>query len=177
MMAGPPLKMSIGPDDGRHPGLPREQKLKLERAFAAGVKLLRGGAWMGLPTPPEILSPSNYPREEPDAAFDRQQREIQMSSLIEQRGVGKAAFDAADGWEPRIRDASAERRLSKACAEWADGETVAAHFAYRNDILCTDDNAGGAGRSIFDSANRGWLTADHQIRFMTVDELADALSS
>jgi hypothetical protein len=152
--------------------LPPEQKLKLERALTAGVKLLRGGAWMGLPTPPEIREPSNYVREDPDATFDRQQREVDISYLIGRRGVGKAAFDAAEGWEIRDRDAAAERRLVKACAEWADGETVSAHFAYRNDVLCTNDQARNAGRSIFDSANRTWLTAAYQMRFMTVGELA-----
>ena len=168
----PVIKLSMGPDDRRHPGLPPEQKAKLERALAVGVKLLRGGAWMGLPTPPEIRDGAHYVREEPQAAVERQNREIDISHQIEQRGVGKAAFDAEGGWEVRDRDAPAERRLSKACAEWADGETVAAHVAYENDILCTNDEARGVGRSVFDAANRAWFIATRGVWFMSLGELA-----
>jgi hypothetical protein len=172
----PTIKTSIGPDDSRHPGLPYAQRLKLERALSAGIKLLRGGAWMGLPVPSEIRDPSHYVQDEPDVAFERQQREIDISYQIEQRGVGKAAFDAADGWEICNRDAAGEQRLSKACAEWADGETVAAHFAYKNDILCSNDQGRSAGQSIFDPANRAWLGASYQMRFTTVGDLAAMVS-
>jgi len=169
----PMLKMSFGPDDSRHPGLPPQQKRKLNLAFRAGVKLIRGGAWMGLPSPHEIKNPDLYEPESPDEARSREQREIDAFFQVEQRGVGKAAFDAADGWEVRNRNSSEARRLSAACAEWADAETVSAHIAYQNDVLCTDDQGRNAGASVLDQTNRAWLTSTYGVRFMTVRELME----
>ena len=103
---------------------------------------MRGLAWMGLLAPPEIRDPSLFVTEAPDAKREREQAQLDASVLIDSRGVGRAAFDTAGGWsEP-------SDKLPKACAEWADGELVSAHIAYRNDILCTNDRARSAGRSI-----------------------------
>ena len=170
----PMLKMSFGPDDSRHPGLPPQQKQKLDCAFRAGVKLIRGGAWMGLPSPQEIGDPNLYESESPEAARGREQREIDAFYQIEQRGVGKAAFDAADGWEVKDRSPAEARRLSAACAEWADAETVSAHIAYQNNALCTDDRGRNAGASVLDEPNRAWLASTYGVRFLTVRELATA---
>ena len=83
-----------------------------------------------------------------EAARERAQRQLDVSAVVDGRGVGKAAFDTAGGWSAEITN---EKRFRKACAEWADGELVIAHIAYRNDVLCTHDRARTAGRSIFRS--------------------------
>jgi hypothetical protein len=166
--------MSIGPDDERHPGLPEVQSNKLKSALTAGVRLMRGGAWMGLPSPVEIRDPALFVQTNDP---DREQRQIDASARIEARGVGKAAFDAADGWNAQPGVSYNEKIFAKACAEWADGELVAAHIAYRNDVLCTNDLARAAGTSIFDPTNRAWLTAEFGVRFATLEELAEELSS
>ena len=49
-------QVSFGPDDTRHPGLPSVQAQKLQRALSAGVLLMRGSSFIGLPAPPEILN-------------------------------------------------------------------------------------------------------------------------
>ncbi len=169
-------KMSFGPNDSIHPGLPDKQIKKLQRALAAGVKVMRGQNWIGLPMPLKILDINNFVSEESGAAQERMQRQLDVSALIDARSVGKAAFDAADGWTDRDRTSAEEKQLIKACAEWADGEIVAAHIAYQNDILCTDDCAGGAGTSIFNAANRSWLTTEFGVRFMTLGDLAAKVS-
>jgi hypothetical protein len=171
----PMLKMSFGPDDSRHPGLPPQQKKKLDCAFRAGVKLIRGGAWMGLPSPQQIGDPSLYEYESPETVRERERREIEVFHQIEQRGVGKAAFDAADGWEVKDRSPTEAQQLSAACAEWADAETVSAHIAYHNEVLCTDDRGRNAGVSVLDKSNRAWLTSTYGVRFMTVRELLNAV--
>ena len=38
--------MSMSPDDGRHPGLPEIQAKRLEAALSAGLRLMRGLAWI-----------------------------------------------------------------------------------------------------------------------------------
>lgn len=166
------VRMSMGPDDSRHPGLPAQQVAKFERAIQAGIRVMRGCAWMGLPVPAELRNPALFATD-PDG---REQRHLDATYQIDQRGVGKASFDAAGGWELKVQDRSGQTRLSRACAEWADGELVAAHIAYENDILCTNDKAKSAGRSVFDAENRHWLQDEFGVVFMTVEELVDRLS-
>jgi hypothetical protein len=160
--------MSIGPADESHPGLPQVQSNKLKNALTAGVRLMRGGAWMGLPSPVEIRDPALFVQTND---LGREQRQIDASARIEARGVGKAAFDAAGGWNAQASAPHNEKVFHKACAEWADGELVAAHIAYRNDILCTNDQARAAGVSIFDSSNRAWLKSEFGVKFATLEEL------
>jgi hypothetical protein len=151
--------MTMGPDDRRHPGLPDIQAAKLRGALDAGIKLMRTASWLGLPTPAEIADPVIF-AQTTHADSERVQRQIDALASIEARGVGKAAFDAAGGWRGSGGVPQGEKRFRKACAEWADAELVAAHIAYRNDILCTNDQAGAAGRSILDPTNRAWLTVE-----------------
>ena len=166
------VSMSMGPDNRKHPGLPAVQTEKLGRALAAGIKLMYGENWMGLPVPAEIADPSLYISETREEAMEREGRQVMASSAIDGRGVGNAAFLAADGWTDRPRTPLEEKRLSRACAEWADGELVAAHIAYRNNILCTGDRAVKAGLSIFNMPNRAWLAATYGVVCATLDELA-----
>jgi hypothetical protein len=164
--------MSIGPDDERHPGLPEVQSKKLKNALAAGIRLMRGAAWLGLPSPAEIRDPMLFVQTKDN---EREQRQIDAAVRIEARGVGKAAFDAAGGWNAARGTSSTEKVFLKACAEWADGELVAAHVAYQNDILCTNDLARAAGTSIFNPANRTWLATEFGVRFATLEQLRDEL--
>ena len=165
------FSMSMGPENAKHPGLPPVQSVKLRRALTAGLKLMYGENWMGLPVPAEIDDPALYVAEDVNASKEREGRQHFASTAIEARGVGKAVFDAVDGWTDRPRLPSEKKELIKACAEWADGELIAAHIAYKNDILCTNDWARSAGRSVFDMSNRAWLTATYGLKFMTVSEL------
>jgi hypothetical protein len=126
---------------------------------------------MGLAAPREILNPQIYVPETTVAAREREQRQIEVMELIEARSVGKAAFDALGGWNPAGTPPADDKKFFMACAEWADAELVAAHIAHKHDILCTNDRARSAGTSVFDAANRGWLTAQFGVVFKTVDEL------
>lgn len=164
--------MSVGPDDALHPGLPPIQAERWKEARSAGVRFLRGLAWMGLPGPPEACVPEDFVFETALARSEREQRQISVNVEIWKRGVGKQAFDDAGGWASSRGDERAERKLVKACAEWADGELVAAHVAYENEILCTNDRGRQAGKSIFNAENRQWLAERYGVRFLTVEELA-----
>ncbi|WP_018320328.1 hypothetical protein [Bradyrhizobium sp. WSM2793] len=164
--------MSVGPKNEVHPGLPEVQAFKLKSALAAGVRLMRGGAWLGLPSPVDILDPALFVQtSDPEG----EQRQIDAAARIEGRGVGKAAFDAAGGWNAQPGASYNEKVFAKACAEWADGELVASHIAYRNDLLCTNDLARAAGKSIFDATNRAWLTTEFGVQFVTLAELLKLL--
>ncbi|MFZ3181797.1 MAG: hypothetical protein WA156_16710 [Methylocystis silviterrae] len=91
--------MSIGPNDERHPGLPSVQADRLKLATSNGFRMMRGLAWMGLPSPPELSDPVIFVQENENSRTDREQRHIVVSAAIWKRGVGKQAFDAAGGWQ------------------------------------------------------------------------------
>jgi hypothetical protein len=62
-------------------------------------------------------------------------------------------------------------------AEWADADTIAAHYAYGNDVFCTLDAAKAENKrgepAIFDSDNRAWLTENFGIQVGTLAQLAE----
>ncbi|MCC8959481.1 hypothetical protein H8B02_40590 [Bradyrhizobium sp. Pear77] len=160
--------MLIGPDNNLHPGLPDAQAEKLSLALDTGIRVLRGVTWLGLPSP---LNNGARPIFEEDKGNqnEREQCQIAVMERIEARGVGKAIFDAIGGWQA-VKSEN-EKALSKSCAEWADAELVAAHIAYGNDIICTDDHGRASGLSIFDMANRNWLSSEYGVRFITLENL------
>ena len=103
------LRMSMGPANSKHPGVPKIQAEKLERARAAGIQLMYGQNWMGLPVPPELAHRTNYVHEEEDAARAREERQLLIFSAIRSRQVGRAAFDAVGGWMDRSRTLRANK--------------------------------------------------------------------
>jgi hypothetical protein len=79
----------------------------------------------------------------------------------------------------KAEDIHETRAVGRAVAEWADGDSVAAHYGYRNDFFCTLDAGKGEGKrgdpAVLDAANRAWLSADYGIQFITIAELAKKL--
>jgi hypothetical protein len=74
----------------------------------------------------------------------------------------------------RAKDVHEVNAVKRAVSEWADGDSVAAHIGYRNDLFCTDDQGKSSGSSsVLDSGNRDWLEATYGVRFVTVSELAN----
>ncbi len=65
-----------------------------------------------------------------------------------------------------------EAEIASAIAEWADGDTVAAHIGYQIEYLCTGDEGAKARNSIFDPTQRAWLAATYGLKLLTISELA-----
>ena len=69
--------------------------------------------------------------------------------------------------------AKIKRQVEKAFAEAADGNLVAAHIAFGNDYLCTEDRGASAeAPSIFDKKHRAWLEAKYGVRILNAQQLA-----
>lgn len=65
-----------------------------------------------------------------------------------------------------------DKAISKAIAEWADGDSIASHLAYKNDYFCTLDFGKGSGPdSILSPQNRDWLTSQYGVKFVTPEQL------
>jgi hypothetical protein len=171
------LHLSFGPDDPIHPGLPAIQSVLLCKAVNAGVKLMRGLAWMGLPSPPELNMTQDFVSLTGEEYAPWELRQQTAFAAISKRGVGKAVFDNAGGWKGGNVGLATEKQFKKACAEWADGELVIAHIAYQNDVLCTNDHAGNSVASVFNEENRKWLSENFDVEFRTPGQLAQYIAS
>ena len=126
----------------------------------------------------------------PGAAFVATANTINtLDATIVARGLGRARvielakfFSERDGapgeWWPqgleRTRSAAELKKGRLAVNEWADGEAVAAHVGYCNDLFCTDDRGGDLrDRSILHPSHRAWLSKRHGVTFVNVAELAN----
>ncbi len=97
---------------------------------------------------------------------------------IEQRGVGGAVLRSLQEKAGGRAEDIEEKEFARAVAEWADGDSVAAHVSYTNDVFCTEDQGRSAGgKSIFNEENRRWLSLTYDVRFATVAELANQIRS
>jgi hypothetical protein len=166
--------------EGQPPG--DDTVARVQRALDLGMRILsapRAGST-------RILSGELYARAADEQT--RLTRYASIASAIESRGLGFArmskvarlvARGVSDSGSANInRPASSgeARRVDRAVAEWADGDSVAAHFSYANDLFCTQDRAVRAGRdSIMHPTNRGWLRRIYGVELVNIAELAARL--
>ncbi|MFG1225658.1 hypothetical protein [Xanthobacter wiegelii] len=183
------IKLSIKVEAGSlHLGLHEVVERWRAAAVALGVRFMRAPR-IGLARPSE-LQESDFVQDQGEEQSNRNNRFIALGRDLEGRGVGRAVLTAiGNGIHSRLgttgtwfsalnqaADIHEERRIQRGVGEWADADTVAAHYAYENDYLCTEDEGNSAdGASVFDPATRAWLTANYGIRFVTLTELAALL--
>jgi hypothetical protein len=172
---------------GRSPLHPKQVERFVE-AFRLGIRLL-GAPRIGMPRAEERL----YAVEHPDALGDRLNRFHDLGRAIEERGLGSAraqgiaARFAARGsvqgpWLTTLgaaMDIHEKREVARAIAEWADGDSVAAHYGYANNLFCTlDEGQAEAKRgdaAVLEPRNRAWLNEEFGVQFVTVSDLAARL--
>jgi hypothetical protein len=115
-----------------------------------------------------------------------------LDAAIVVRGLGRAqamglakSFSERDGaagewWLQgleRTRSTAERKKAHRAINEWADGEALAAHAGYGNDLFCTHDRGGDlSGRSILHPSHRVWLSEAHGVTVVNVAELAERLT-
>jgi hypothetical protein len=113
-----------------------------------------------------------------------------LDLAIVRRGLGRAqVIELAKGlsersgvageWWPqglgRTVSAAERKKVRSAVNEWADGEALAAHAGYANDLFCTNDHAAGHGdRSVLHPTHRSWLS-ERGVSVVTVSQLAARL--
>jgi hypothetical protein len=171
------MSINVNTNHDQHPGLPDILKKRLELALSLGMKLMRA-VRMGIPAPSTFLDLSLYADENdvPTAAA-RDNHWGEIVGEIEARGVGGGVIAKLDkSIRGSALDAQTGREFVRAVSEWADGDAVAAHIAYGNDIFCTQDQGKSAGGpSILDEENRLWLSSTYGVAFATISGLAAQL--
>jgi len=183
-----------------HPGIGEEFEQELNEALAIGVKLLTT-PYIGLPVPDRLRNNPHIYAEEVFATADYNERFGDVVRTIVDRGVGEGVLPTLakeftarlDGPRPDgLSDRALiygvheyacasglgkeKRQIEKAFAESADGDVVAAHVAFGNDYLCTEDRGRSAvSPSIFDAENRAWLKTEYRVEILNVQQLASLL--
>jgi hypothetical protein len=180
------LQITAAMEQNRKPLHP-EHLARVQAALSLGLRCLRAPpriGWIRVEDPAGTI----FEPDDPDGGLSKRlDRSFELGEAMKQRGLGQQVgvllgqqFASRDNpnelWFDglqRAKDIHEERAVSRAIAEWADGDTAISHYAYANDYLCSEDYGQAAGRSsIFDSTNRAWLEAVYGIKFMTLIQLA-----
>ena len=186
------VTISVGVRHSRDPLNDRFSK-RVEGARELGISPLRTAARIG----GYHLRDETIALYEPDGGTPElircMDRVNALTTEIGRRGVGQAVavnlgleFSARDGVnEPelwlqglgRARDNSECKRVAEAIREWADGDSIAAHYGFGIELFCTDDFArNSSNRSVLDDDNRQWLHSAFGIEFVTLHELAQRIT-
>jgi hypothetical protein len=194
------MSIDIRPKHDQHPGIGEDFEEELTAALAIGVKLLTT-PYIGLAVPDRLRNNPHIYAEEVFTTTDYNERFGNAVRAINDRGVGEGALavlareftEQLDGSRPtgwsdrdfiyRVYEYAClsgrnkeKRQVEKAFAESADGDLVAAHIAFGNDYLCTEDRARSTvSRSVFDLENRTWLEAEYGTEIVDAKQLTSLL--
>ncbi len=179
------FRVTVMPEQpDRRPVHPKQVE-RFREAFGLGIRLLRSLRAGGREAEQQF-----YVVEDPAQLGERLARQHDLAHEVEKRGFGcrraeQLAVRLARGapssgpWFTSLgnaRDIHETREVGRAIAEWADGDSVAAHYGYGIDFFCTLDEGKGESRrgdpAILDATNRVWLTAQYGIQFATITELS-----
>jgi hypothetical protein len=183
------ITISIGVVQDRKPLEPRFFE-RIQAARGLGMRALRGPArigWICVQDVDGMLFEPDGSTLELSARLDKVHK---VATAIAERGLGHAAavkfglqFSASDGMsEPelwykgllRAKENGETNRVKEVVAEWADGDSVAAHYGYGIDRFCSQDFGQNAGKaSVLHPDNRRWLREAFGIQFVTLAELAE----
>lgn len=171
-----------------HPEFPR----RIQAAQKIGMRALRGPARIGWIRIKDDDGTFFEPESSVLELSGRLDKVNEMATAIAARGVGYAIpqalglqLSARDGaselWFQglrRARDIHECRQVERAVKEWADGDSVATHYGYGIDLFCSEDfGKSASSASVLDDANRAWLTSAFGIKFVTLGQLADMVTT
>lgn len=173
------MRIGIGPNTERHPGLPSQLLPKLLMARDLGFRVLGMTNSPGTVRTEEIPSDMYVQHDDIEEFWRYAELLKNCNEFIVGLGCGRAAYDPFEaqfnlgGLGGQTLPDEQVRNFSKAIAEWVDGEALSAHYAAGNDFFCTDDKARNAGiGSIFHNQNRRQLEEAFGIKIISSRQLA-----
>lgn len=173
----------MGPNQSHRPPLSTLVLERLEAAAALGLRLLRVPRYHELALSPALFAEQTERIACRTGLVLEAMRDHKVGmAKIREFGLALAqsrGFSGVFGEIPPVELTPEERKtLARLVAEWADGDAIAAHFGYANDVFCTEDFGRAAkGGSVLDSDNRKWLSDAYGIRFVTLAELAKMVAT
>ena len=168
-------------------------RTRIEAALSIGIRALIGPRRFG--DSPVVQGYGNdfYEAYPSGSAFETAVDATNTVDMaIVARGLGRArvielakSFSERDGatgelWLQgleRTRSNAETKAVRLAVNEWADGEALAAHVGYNNDLFCTNDQGGDlAEGSVLHPQHRSWLRESYGVNFVNITEMAALLT-
>jgi len=154
-------QITVSPNNEKHPGSHPKLKQKLDLANGLGFKVLRmtNASTVRNPEIPEKMLVNFKDKD----FWEYAKKLAECSNFITEIKAGRYDYDTLKK-EYGFQDLSTtqlmskttqqEKKFYKAVREWVDGDSLAAHYAFGNDIFCTEDKAKSAGeQSVFSNKN------------------------
>lgn len=174
------LEFSIGPNEDDAIDFDDRPILKkyFDEAIKIGFKIARLPRIGGLVNP-EVDAVS-FKQEDEDLS-NYLDKVFEVGRKIENEGAGMTQIKEIGEqygnpvWMKGLKNTpeSDRKKIAKAAAEWADGDSVAISIALGCDYFCTRDQAKGAGsKSVLSQQNLAWLNTDYGFQTITPEELA-----
>lgn len=116
---------------------------------------------------------------------DYQAKVFEVAEKIESKGAGISKIESIrkkygnSNWMKELKKAPQKdrKKIAKAAAEWADGDSVAISIAIGCDYFCTRDRAKGAGnKSVLSIDNLKWLKKEYNFNPILPKFLAKKIS-
>jgi hypothetical protein len=172
------LSLTIAPNIKAHLGNNHYLSKYLREALKIGFKILRCPRVGGIINPD--IDKSFYAHLENIYSFAECAEEIERigGGISHVMRLGNLYSNGNKAWRFAIMDAPStdSTKIKKALAEWADGDMIGAHYAYKNDYLCTLDDGKTAGStSVMSAQNKDILKAKFGIKFIHPEELCDLI--
>ncbi len=184
-------RISFGGNTAAHPGMRPVLSDRLKRAFDLGFLYIPTSR-LGTVRPTDFSAFASYriplTPEQNSNIWPLLEKIAEAANRLEERGYGQSALRriaqtiqirlglSNEPWYEGLDsplNATEQRAVDDAFAEWADGETVALHIGYGLDAICTEDKAGGRDRSIFSVSGRKWLNECYGVEICNLQQLAD----
>jgi hypothetical protein len=183
--SGLKISININADFSHHPGLNDHLRKALAAALPMGFKLIKVNR-IGFPMVEAHLYKNPSEKPEPPKSH-------QIFQDFDEAGIGSAHAkrrgNELKSTNNLLRDrapllAFAESRspedddlVSKIVAEWADGDSVIAHYEYDHDFFCTlDEGKSTPLASVLDSSRRPWLLQNYGIKIVSPAELVQEIT-
>ena len=165
------MQVGFGPNTEQHPGIPPQPWDKLLKAHDLGFKVLRMTN-IGTVRTKEIPDDMYVRQDDIDEFWRYADLLANCSDFIIGLGCGQAAYNQFKaqfiGSGRQKIPSEQEQKFYKAIAEWADGDSLSAHYAAGNDFFCTNDKARNSGTgSIFHVENRTQLEKAFGIKIIS----------
>lgn len=179
------MRFIIKPNTSYHPGNNIFFTKHLEKAIKLNFKILKCIRTGGIVNP-EITEDMFLKQDDIEMCY-RLDKAAEVSKIIEEelkcgffhiKKIGVKYSLRFNDWKEGIKNAPdfENFNIAKAVAEWADGDSIAAHIAYKNDYFCTRDRAISAGSSsILSSNNIKILKQKYDLKIITIKELYNIL--
>ncbi len=172
----------LGPNLDTHPGNNSFLTEFMQKGIFQGFKIMKNLRVGGIVNP-DILEEhyEKYPEDDIHAyvelcgELDRKMDSIGVG-MVQLEQIGERFKGNSNHWFSGLdkADTSYDKKITNSVAEWADGDTVAMHIAYKHDYLVTNDIAKSAGQSsIFHPNNIAELARQYNLKVKDISSFCN----